>query len=285
MSKMPKNEFLYFALKNRNLKIGFFVILFFIILGLLGPLTTQFKPRDRDRTVAVGGPSARHWMGTTSLKEDVWSQLVYGIRSTFLIGLFGGGLGTFIGLLIGFVAGYKSGLIDEILMMFTSILMVIPTVAVLLIIAAYLPFRGVTIQSVLIGCLSWPWVARAVRSQTFSLKARGFVSLSRISGCSSLRTIVEEIIPNMASYVLTIFIILFAGAILYATALDFIGLGPVKGISLGLMMQESYLKNAINHGYWWWFIPPGLVITMICSALYFMNTGLDEVFNPKLREL
>ena len=284
MAEKKQNEFLYFASRNFKLKLGFFIIAFFALLMLAGPLLTPYQPRDRV-ALSVGGPSLKHFMGTTSIREDVWSQYVYGIRSTFLIGVLGGTMGTIIGLAVGFFAGYKGGWIDEGLMMLTSILMVIPTVAILIIIAAYLPYRGVVIQSVIIGCTSWPWVALAVRSQTFSLKARGFVSLSRISGVSSFRTIIEEIAPNMASYVVMIFILLFGGAILYAVALDFIGLGPVKGISLGLMMQESYQKNAINLGYWWWFIPPGATITLIVSALYFMNTGLDEVFNPKLREL
>jgi len=99
-----------------------------------------------------------------------------------------------------------------------------------------------------------------------------------------LKIVLEEIAPNMMSYVVMVFILQFAGAILAAVGLDFIGLGPTRGISLGLMMQYSVLWNAIQLGIWWWFIPPGLAITMIVSSLYLLNIGLDEIFNPRLRE-
>jgi peptide/nickel transport system permease protein len=98
------------------------------------------------------------------------------------------------------------------------------------------------------------------------------------------RIIFREIAPNMASYLFMVFIILFGGAVLFAATLDFIGLGPTDGVSLGLMLNHAKQWSAMNLGMWWWFIPPGLGITMIVGALYIMNVGLDEVFNPKLRE-
>ena len=128
-------------------------------------------------------------------------------------------------------------------------------------------------------------VARAIRAQTFSLRTRDFVDLARMSGMKSSRIIFSEIAPNMMSYLLLAFILQFGGAILFAATLDFIGLGPTNAISLGLMMQYSVLWGALQLGTWWWFIPPGLAITLIVGALYSMNVGLDENFNPKLREL
>lgn len=279
-----KNEILYFAMRNTKLKIGIIIISFFILLMILGPLFTQFEPRER-----AGGsaepPSSAHIMGTTMIREDVFSQFVYGTQSTFLIGFTGGLIGTFLGLTLGFLSGYIGGIVDEIIMMLTNILLVIPTIAILMIMGAYLPYRGVAIQSVTIGLLAWPWVARTVRAQTMSLKQRGFVKLAKITGVSTRRIIFTEVAPNMLSYVVMVFILQFVGAVLYAVALDFIGLGPTKGISLGLMMQESYLKLGHQLGLWWWFLPPGISITLIAFGMYLMNTGLDEVFNPKLRDL
>lgn len=279
------NEILFFALRNRKLRAGLFIVLFFVLLGLVGPVVSRYKdPLDY---VGPGyqPPSFEHWLGTTTFGQDVFTQLVHGIRASFLVGLIGGGLATFIGLAVGFVAGYKGGLVDEVLMMVTNILLVVPTLALLIIIAAYLPYRGVFIQSVIIGFTAWPWTARAVRAQTFSLKAREFVNLARITGRSHLKIILHEVMPNMLSYVFMVFILQFGGAILAAVGLDFIGLGPTRGISLGLMMQNAVLWNAIQLGVWWWAIPPGLIITLIVGGLYFMNVGLDEVFNPRLREM
>jgi peptide/nickel transport system permease protein len=189
-----------------------------------------------------------------------------------------------IGVLVGFTAGYRGGIVDEVLNMFTNIVLVIPTLAVLLIIVAYLEVRGILIESIFIGCTTWPWAARAIRAQTFSLRTREFVDLARLSGMKSLRVIVTEIAPNMMSYLLLVFILQFGGAVLIAATLDFIGLGPTDAMSLGLMMNNAVLWGALILGIWWWFIPPGVAITAIVGALYVMNVGLDEVFNPKLRE-
>jgi len=277
-------EVLYFAFRNKKLIIGLCLFIFFLALSIIGPYLTQYEPLDYAGP-GYQPPSGEYWLGTTFFGQDVFSQFVYGLRSSFGVGLMGGTIATLIGLFLGFFAGYKGGYIDEILMMITNVMMVIPTIALMIIFAAYLPYRGVVIQSVIIGCTAWPWTARAVRSQTFSLKQRNFVSLARITGTKTIKIITGEIAPNMLSYVFMVYILQFGGSILAAVTLDFIGLGPTRGISLGLMLQNAVLWNAIQLGMWWWIIPPGLAITLIVGGLYFMNTGLDEIFNPKLREM
>jgi peptide/nickel transport system permease protein len=169
--------------------------------------------------------------------------------------------------------------------MLTNIVLVIPTLAVLLIIVAYLEVRGILVESVFIGCTAWPWAARAIRAQTFSLRSRDFVDLARLSGMKPWKIIFTQIAPNMMSYLLLVFILQFGGAILIAATLDFIGLGPTNAVSLGLMMNNAVLWGALLLGIWWWFVPPGVAITAIVGALYVTNVGLDEVFNPKLREM
>ena len=279
-----RNEFLYFALRNKKLQIGVAIILFFVIIAIVGPFITKYQPRE---FVAPGvqPPSKDFWLGTTTLGEDVLTQFMYGLRSTFIVGILGGGLGTLIGIVIGFTAGYRGGIIDELLNMVTNIVLVIPSLVVLLIIIAYLDVRGIIVESIFIACFAWPWVARAVRAQTFSLKTREFVDLAKLSGMKSFKVIFTEIAPNMMSYLLLVFILQFGGAILTAATLDFIGLGPTKGMSLGLMMNNAVIDAGLLRGMWWWFIPPGIAITAIVGGLYITNVGLDEVFNPKLREM
>ncbi|MBN1428845.1 MAG: ABC transporter permease [Anaerolineae bacterium] len=279
-----KNEFLYFALRNVKLLIGFSVILLFLITGLVGPLLAGNEPFAYVNPLGPQPPSAEYWFGTTFFGQDVFSQFAHGLQATFLVGILGGGIGTIIGILIGFVAGYRGGIVDEILNVFTNIVLVIPTLAVLLIIAAYFEVRSIFSESLFIGITAWPWAARAIRAQTFSLRTRDFVDLARMSGMKPLKIIFQEIAPNMMSYLVMTFILQFGGAILNAATLDFIGLGPTNAISLGLMMQHAVNWGALQLGHWWWFIPPGLAITAIVGALYTMNVGLDEVFNPKLRE-
>jgi peptide/nickel transport system permease protein len=280
-----KNEILYFALRNNKLRVGLAIILFFVVLTFVGPMFTDYAPYDYVNPMGAQPPSSEHWFGTTMFGQDVFTQFVLGLRATFLVGLVGGGLGTLIGIIIGFTAGYRGGIVDEILNMLTNVVLVIPTLAVLLIIAAYLEVRGILTESVFIGCTCWPWAARAIRAQTFSLRSRDFVDLARLSGMKAWKIIFTEIAPNMMSYLLLVFILQFGGAVLAAATLDFIGLGPTNAVSLGLMMNYAVLWGALLLGVWWWFIPPGIAITAIVGALYVTNVGLDEVFNPKLREM
>lgn len=279
-----KNELLYFALRNTKLKVGLAVLLFFVVFTIVGPLLTRYKPYEYVGPSAQP-PSSEFWFGTTTFGQDVFTQFVHGLGAAFLVGVVGGGLGTLLGVLIGFTAGYRGGLVDELLNMLTNIVLVIPALAVLIIVAAYLEVRGIFIESIFIGLTAWPWTARAIRAQTFSLRSRDFVDLARLSGMKSLKIIFTEIAPNMMSYLLLVFILQFGGAILASATLDFIGLGPTNGISLGLMMNNASLWGAMILGIWWWFVPPGIAIMGIVGALYITNVGLDEVFNPKLREL
>ncbi len=280
-----KSELLYFALRNNKLRIGLVIVLSFLVLSFIGPMLTQNEPFAYVNPMGAEPPSSEYWLGTTFFGQDVFAQFAHGLRATFLVGVVGGGLGTLIGILVGFTAGYRGGIVDEILNVFTNIVLVIPTLAVLLIIAAYLEVRSILMECIFIGFTAWPWAARAIRAQTFSLRTREFVDLARMSGMNSLKIIFTEIAPNMMSYLVMTFILQFGGAILIAATLDFIGLGPTDAVSLGLMMQISVLWGALHLGSWWWFVPPGLAITAIVGALYMTNVGLDEVFNPKLREM
>ncbi len=278
-------ESLHFALRNRKLDFGAAVIGAMLLFALFGPLFARHGPLVYGTDMSLS-PTTHdgYWFGTTMQGQDVYAQFVNGLRLAFIVGAVGGGIAAGIGMLVGFTAGYRSGIVDEVLNMITNVVLVIPTFALLLVIAAYLQVRGVVPESVFIGVTSWPWAARALRSQTFSLVSRDFVDMARLSGRSSWKIIFQEIAPNMASYLFMMFILLFGGAILIAATLDFIGLGPSNTISLGMMMQLSVQNAALQLHLWWWFLPPGLAIMAIVGSLYVMNVGLDEVFNPKLRE-
>lgn len=278
-----RSEILYFALRNRKLVMGLSVVLAFLVLAIVGPLLTDAEPFEFGFPTGEP-PSREHWLGTTAPGQDVFTQFVHGLRASFLVGALGGCVAALIGMAVGFTAGYRGGIVDELLSMLTNVVLVIPTLAVLIIVAAYLTVNGLVPEALLIGVTSWPWAARAIRAQTFSLASRDFVSLARLSGAGGGRVVVREIAPNMSSYLFLTFILLFGGAILTAATLDFLGLGPSNAMSLGLMMNSAVVSGALQQEMWWWFIPPGLAITGIVGALYVTNVGLDEVFNPKLRE-
>ena len=277
-------EFLHYALRNRKLLIGLGLVLVFGAIALAGPHLTDYTPFSFEGAPGEA-PSSEHWFGTTGSGQDVFTQFVHGLRATFLVGTLGGGLAAVLAMLIGFTGGYRGGLVDEILSVLTNVVLVIPTFAVLIIVSAMDEGKGSFVQeAILIGLTSWPWAARAVRAQTFSLVSRDFVDMARLSGRSSWRIITREIAPNMSSYLLLMFILLFGGAILIGATLDFLGVGPANAMSLGLMLQNSVTDAALLQGYWWWFVPPGVGIICVVGGLYVMNVGLDEVFNPRLRE-
>ena len=279
-----RSEFVYFALRNWKFVVGAGVVLVFLLTAVVAPALVANPP------LAFSGPtdsppSSEYWFGTTSFGQDVFSQFVNGLRAAFLVGAVGGGIAWLLGAAVGFTAGYRGGWLDDVLNMLTNVVLVIPTLAILIIVAAYINVHSYATEAVLIGLTSWPWAARAVRAQTFSLKTRDFVDIARLSGRRTRQIITTEIAPNMSSYLLMMFILLFGGAILIGASLDFLGLGPSTQVSLGLMMNSAYMSSALILGFWWWFLPPGLGIIAIVGGLYVMNVGLDEIFNPKLREL
>jgi len=279
-----RHEFIYFAVRNKKLLVGLSVVGFFILVAVFGPLLVNYAP------LATSGsgwqaPSVQHWLGTTYFGEDVFSQVVYGTRASFEVGLLGGCFAVLLGMVIGFTAGYRGGWMDEILNLITNVVIVIPLFAMLLIVGGYLKQLTLLEEAGMIGLFAWPWAARAIRAQTFTLKNREFVGLARLSGEGSVKIISREIAPNMSSYLMLTFILLFGGAILTASFIDFVGLGPQGAITLGTMMNNAFFWDALDLHIWWWFLPPGAVITCIVGGLYLTNAGLDEVFNPKLRSL
>ncbi len=277
-----RSETLYFAFRNKKLVFGLSLLLFLLAVAIFGPMLTDRDPFEFYDALGAS-PSSEYWFGTTAPGQDVFSQFVYGLRASFIVGLVAGSVAAVIGMTVGFAGGYLGGIVDDILTMLTNVVLVIPTIAVLIVVAAYLSVGSLISEALLIGLTTWPWAARAIRAQTFSLASRDFVSLARLSGQGSWRIIVKEIAPNMSSYLFLAFILLFGGAILLAATLDFLGLGPTGVMSLGLMLNVAVSNSALQLGMWWWFIAPGVGITAIVASLYVMNVGLDEVFNPKLR--
>ncbi len=281
--KRRRSETLYFAFRNRKLLLGLSVVFFMLLVALVGPMLTDRDPFEFYDQLGQP-PSKDHWLGTTAPGQDVFAQFVYGLRASFIVGAVAGCVAAAIGMAVGFAGGYRGGAVDEILSMLTNVVLVIPTIAVLIVVSAYLSVGSLFSEALLIGLTSWPWAARAIRAQTFSLASRDFVSLARLSGQSGWKIVVKEIAPNMSSYLFLTFILLFGSSVLIAATLDFLGLGPPEVMSLGQMLNVAVSNSALQLGMWWWFIAPGVGITAIVAGLYVMNVGLDEVFNPRLRQ-
>ncbi len=227
-------------------------------------------------------------LGTDNFGRDTLKELVAAVKTSLLIGLIAGSIATFIGLALGLFAGYLGGLVDDIIMFITNIFTVIPSFVLLILISYSVgqDQRGATTVAIVIGCTSWIWTTRSVRSQVISLRNRDHVNLSKLSGHSLVRIILTDILPYIASYVVMALILQISSAILAEAQLSLIGLGPktTEVPTLGLMMNWAMLYSAHLNGSWWAYFPVILMIALISFSLNLMNTGLDQVFNPTLRD-
>jgi peptide/nickel transport system permease protein len=227
-------------------------------------------------------------LGTDNFGRDMTTELIRATGVSLLIGLVAGLIATTIGLTLGLLSGYVGGVVDDIVMFFTNIFTVIPSFVLLILISFSIgqDKRGPLTIAVVIGFTSWVWTARAVRSQVFSLRNRDHVNLSKLSGHPVALIILTDILPYIASYVVMALILQISSAILAEAGLAILGLGPrtTEMPTLGLMMNWAMIYQAHILGKWWAYFPVLLTIALITFSMNLMNTGLDQVFNPALRE-
>jgi peptide/nickel transport system permease protein len=227
-------------------------------------------------------------LGTDNFGRDVLTELVAALATSLKIGFVAGTVATLIGLTLGLLAGYVGGLVDDILMFFTNLFTVIPTFVLLILISFSIgqERRGAFTIAVVIGFTSWVWTTRAVRAQVMSLRNRDHVNLSKLSGHSIVHIIVADILPYIASYVVMAFILQVSSGILTEAGLSILGLGPrtTEVPTLGLMMNWAMIYQAHILGKWWAYFPVIVTIALITFSMNLMNTGLDQVFNPALRD-
>ena len=227
-------------------------------------------------------------LGTDNFGRDVLTELVRATGVSLEIGFVAGIIATLIGLSLGLLSGYIGGVVDDLLMFITNLFIVIPSFVLLILISFSIgqDKRGAFTIAVVIGFTSWVWTARAVRSQVISLRNRDHVNLSKLSGHSIVHIILTDILPYIASYVVLAFILQISTAILQEAALSILGLGPrtTEVPTLGLMMNWAMIYQAQILGKWWAYFPVLVTIALITFSMNLMNTGLDQVFNPALRD-
>lgn len=227
-------------------------------------------------------------LGTDNFGRDVLTELVKATAVSLQIGFVAGLIATFIGLTLGLVAGYIGGLVDDIIMFVTNLFLVIPSIVLLILISFSIgqERRGAFTVAVVIGLTSWVWTTRAVRAQVMSLRNRDHVNLSKLSGHSISHIILRDILPYIASYVIMALILQVSTAILAEAGLSILGLGPrtTEVPTLGLMLNWALIYQAPILGKWWAYLPVLVTIALITFSMNLMNTGLDQVFNPTLRD-
>lgn len=259
-----------------------------VLVGLILLFVVFVPIFDNTDPTAIGpdvlqGPSAAHWLGTTQTGEDVFAQLASGGRVSLMVGALAGVIATLIAMVIGILGGYKRGRLDGGLSVLTTVFLVIPGLPLLIVIAGYLPSKGMASVAVVIAITSWATGARSIRAQTLSIRARDYVTAARAGGETRLRIVFFEILVNETTLVTTIFLFTVIAGVLTEAGLSFLGLSSLTTVSWGTMLFFAQNAQALLLGTWWWFIPPGLLIALFGMGLALINFGFDELANPRLR--
>lgn len=271
---------------NPKIAVGVGVVAFFVLLAIAAPLLTPYDP---NASVVTGSrpPSSAHILGTTGLGQDLFAQIVYGARVTLLVGFVAAIGSTVLQVLFGLSSAYFGGIVDEVLSVIINVFLVLPGLPLTIVLASLASASGANRSEFVIALVlmftSWSYGARVLRAQTLSLKEREFVAAARASGESALRIIFAEILPNEVSLIASTFIGTFVYAVGAEVALEFLGLGNTSRASWGVILYWAQNNAALIVGKWWQFVPAGLCIAVLCAGLTFINFGIDELANPRLR--
>lgn len=264
--------------RNKTTLIGASIILVIVALAILAPVVSPYDPgliRIKDKNLP---PSQEHWMGTDQFGRDVFSFVAFGARESLGIALGAVIIELVIAMLIGALAGYYGGWIDEVLMRITDIILTLPELVLLIVAVSMFEVRSSIIVMAVIGVISWPWLARIVRGEFLALKEAKFVEAAKSFGATDTRIIVRHILPNTLSAVIVFVTMDLAWFILYPTTLAFLGLGDPTAISWGTLIYKGkpYLRTA-----WWITTFPGLFIFFTALGFNLLGDGLRDALDVK----
>jgi peptide/nickel transport system permease protein len=266
---------------------GLSIYLVFVLVAVFADLIATHDPLEilfgEDGNLLAAVPSgAGHWLGTTNLGRDIFSQLIIGTRAALIVGFTAAVVVALIGTVIGLVSGYFGGWIDSMLMRLADIALGIPFLPFVILISA---FRGAGTGNVILGIalLLWPNTARVIRSQVLTVRERAFVEAARVTGASTWRILFVHVAPNILPLSFLYGSIAVGWAILTEAAISFL-FGPSDTVSWGTMLQDAYASQALSRGSYNWFVPPGVCVVLVVVAGFFISRGYEEILFPKLKD-
>jgi peptide/nickel transport system permease protein len=264
-------------------RTGMIILGVIVVVAVFAPQLAPHSPTATTFTPYLG-PNSVNWLGTTGNGQDVFSQLLYGARVSLLVGLVAGAVATAVAVTLGLIAGYRPGVVDEVIGFLTNLALVVPGLPLMIILAAYLANHSVWTIVLVVAFTSWATGARVMRSQTATLRTRDFVASAVFSGDRLPRVVFREILPNMASLVAASFLSAATAAVLAEASLEFLGLGNPATVSWGTILYAAEQQNAMLTGQWLMVLAPGLAIALLMTSLTLINFGIDALSNPRLRE-
>jgi peptide/nickel transport system permease protein len=281
---------------NSKFIAGLCMVGFAVLLGVIGPLFWDVTlarvassplnlPPIWAHPEGFPPPEAAHPLGTESSGRDMLAVMITGTPRSLMVGFIAAGIGLVVGITLGFLAGFKGGWIDAVIRTLCDAVIVIPSLLVLIVISSYVRQVDIVQMALLLSLFAWAFPTRVLRAQVLSMRERGYVRMARLSGTSTFAIMYREMMPNMLPYLAASFSGAVSGAILAATSLEALGLGPTRIPTLGMTIFYSIRAAAILRGMWWWWGLPILMLMLIFSGFFMIATGLDEIANPRLRGL
>jgi peptide/nickel transport system permease protein len=266
--------------------IGVGIYAFFIVAALCAGWLAGYDPTeilftDDGQLAASLPPSAAHWLGTTNLGRDIFAQLIMGVRPSLFVGVTAAIGVASLGIVVGVVAGYFGGWVDQLLMRLTDIVLGIPFLPFVIVLVALL---GPALRNVVfaVAILLWPNAARVIRAQVFTIMQRQFIEAARVTGAGHGRVMLVHVLPAILPLSLLYGSIAVGWAILTQASVSFLGFGDQETISWGFMLQDAYASQALSQAQYNWFVPPGLCIVLVVVAGFFLSRGYENLIFPKL---
>lgn len=283
LKKMHRNEKIRLFVSNKRALFGTLLLGIFILLALVGPMVYSYEHDGYFLGTRLGAPTSEYKLGFDEMGRDVLGALIYGARASLAIGFFVTLLIALVGTTFGIAAGYYGGIFDIVIMRITEAFMMIPTLPLMLTLAAIIGQKFSNIILIL-GLTGWTGTARLVRSQTLSIKERNYVERARSLGASNVYIMRKHIFPNVFPLIFSNIILLVQNAIISESTLAFLGIGDPSIPTWGQLLRSAREQGAITIGSWWLFVPAGLLIVLLASSFVFIGYGFDEILNPKLRK-
>jgi peptide/nickel transport system permease protein len=285
--RQPSNLELFFRYlrRNKGLAIGVLILLALTLFTVIGLFVVNPKHAYPLSAPLKQPPSWKYPFGTDFFGRNLLVAMVVGMWQTALIGLLAGGIGTAIGVVLGFTSAYFGGWIDSTIRTVCQILTPIPVLLIQVVVAGSLDKRDVTIvtMAIIVAMLAWMGPTLVVRAQVMTMKERQFVSVAKLSGVSDMGIIFKEILPNLLPFIAASFVGQVFGAVFASFYLAVLGLGPLREPLIGNLIWAAQTQGAFFNGWWWWPLIPAFAMILILGALALVNMGLDELANPRVR--
>lgn len=268
--------------------VGFAVIATFAFLGVFGPVIAPHDPirysvqTGQGAIARLHAPTLSAPFGTTAYGKDVFSQFLAGARPTFIVGLFGGLATGGVGFLVGLVAGYFGGTVDEVLMRLTDLTFSLPFMPMALLLLTFVQ-PNIWVITAIVAAFLWKMPARVIRSEVLSVSERTFVRSAKASGAGHLRTMFVHVAPNVLPIAFLYTAYGVAWSIAAQASLAFLGFGDPTTTSWGRMLRQVFASGSIRVA-WWWVIPPAVGIAAVTTSVFLIGRAYEEVINPEISE-